>query len=90
MSWIKMPSTVHFADAYTDLERHLVCIVDQDLKHLSISHADRYPTWDEIHAARDYFLPPNETFAMYFPPKTQYVNVQKNCFHLFDIRIDRP
>lgn len=53
--------------------------------HLSISHADRYPTWDEIHQARYELLPKEKTFAMILPPKKEYVNVHNNCFHLHEI-----
>lgn len=61
----------------------LVVIVDNDLLHLSISHKKRYPTWDEIKFARYRFLPENATYAMFFPPKKNYVNVHNNTFHLF-------
>lgn len=56
--------------------------------HLSISHPKRYPTWDEISEAR-YKLVPNEvTMAMFLPPREQFVNVHKNCFHLFQTKED--
>lgn len=58
--------------------------------HLSIAHtglggpdSSRYPTWDEVHEARYKFLPGNITVAMLLPPKSQYVNVHQNCFHLW-------
>jgi len=54
--------------------------------HLSISHPDRYPTWDEIYAARYQLLPINATFVMYLPPPSEYVNVHENCFHLWEER----
>ncbi|MBC7340853.1 MAG: hypothetical protein H5U02_00100 [Clostridia bacterium] len=54
--------------------------------HLSISHPDRYPTWDEIKEARYLLVPDNVTMAMLLPPKTEYVNVHKNCFHLWQIK----
>ena len=53
--------------------------------HLSISHPDRYPTWDEIHEARYKFVPNEVTMAMILPPKEEYVNMHKNCFHLYEI-----
>lgn len=53
--------------------------------HLSISHPERYPTWDEIKEARYRFTPSNVTMAMILPPPEQYVNVHSNCFHLHEI-----
>ena len=54
--------------------------------HLSISHPHRYPKWDEIASAR-YTLVPNEvTMMMYLPPREEYVNLHKNCFHLHESR----
>jgi hypothetical protein len=53
--------------------------------HLSISCADRYPSWDEIRDARYALLPDDVTMAMLLPPKAQYVNLMKNCFHLHEI-----
>jgi hypothetical protein len=53
--------------------------------HMSISHPTRYPTWDEIKEARYALLPDECTMGMLLPPKAQYVNVHKNCFHLHEI-----
>lgn len=53
--------------------------------HLSISHAARYPTWDEIKEARYRWVPDNVTMAMILPPRSQYVNIHPNCFHLHEI-----
>jgi hypothetical protein len=53
--------------------------------HLSISCVHRYPTWDEIKAARYDLLPDDVTMAMLLPPRSDYVNLHKNCFHLHQI-----
>ena len=55
------------------------------LWHLSISCEDRYPTWDEIADARYRLLADELTFAMYLPPRAEYVNRHPNCFHLTEI-----
>ncbi|MBC7340918.1 MAG: hypothetical protein H5U02_00430 [Clostridia bacterium] len=57
--------------------------------HLSISHPTRYPTWSEIRDARYRFIPDEVTMAMFLPPKREYVNVDKNCFHLFEVHVER-
>jgi len=53
--------------------------------HMSISHADRYPTWDEVADARYELIPDDVTMAMLLPPREQYVNVDEHCFHLWQI-----
>lgn len=54
--------------------------------HLSISHPMRYPKWDEIAAARYDLVPDHLTMAMLLPPRDEYVNLHKNCFHLHELR----
>ena len=53
--------------------------------HLSISTPHRYPTWDEIRAARYDLCPHDVTLAMILPPSKEYVNLHTNCFHLHQI-----
>jgi hypothetical protein len=53
--------------------------------HLSISHPERYPTWDEIKQARNSLLSRTKDFAMIFPREGDYVNIHPNCFHLWEI-----
>ena len=56
-----------------------------NLWHLSISHPDRYPTWDEIADARYALIPDDVTMAMLLPPSGEYVNAHEHCFHLWQI-----
>jgi hypothetical protein len=53
--------------------------------HLSISHPSRYPGWEEIKDARYSLLPLGLTFAQILPPPGEYVNIHRNCFHLWEI-----
>lgn len=53
--------------------------------HLSISCPHRYPSWEEIRAARYDLLPLDITMAMLLPPPEEYVNLHPNCFHLHQI-----
>ena len=53
--------------------------------HLSISCADRYPSWKEIKDARYSLLPMGLTFTQLLPPANEYVNIYSNCFHLWEI-----
>jgi hypothetical protein len=52
--------------------------------HLSIAHPARYPTWDEIARARYTLLPDVAWMAMYLPPKSEYINLHRNCFQLYE------
>jgi hypothetical protein len=54
--------------------------------HISMSCADRYPTWDEIKDARYSLTPDGCYMAMILPPSAEYVNVHENCFHLHEIQ----
>ncbi len=53
--------------------------------HLSISHRARHPSWDEIHEARDLFLPEFREFMLVLPRRGEYVNVHEHCFHLHEV-----
>lgn len=53
--------------------------------HLSIAHPARYPTWDEMSAAREKLLPADLVFVMVFPAAWDiYVNSHPHCFHLWE------
>ena len=54
--------------------------------HISVSRKDRYPTWDEIKAARYDLIPDAVTMAQILPPRAEYVNLHTNTFHLHEIR----
>ncbi len=85
-----MPIKVPIVDFSEGVHREgeLIVIVSKDDEywHLSISHKDRYPTFDEIRDARYKYIPDEVTMAMLFPPKAEYVNVHPNCFHLWEIK----
>lgn len=54
------------------------------LFHMSISHKHRYPTWDEIAAARYAILPATIDMMMVLPQTSDYVAIHPNCFHLWE------
>jgi len=56
--------------------------------HISISHTERYPTWDEIKDVRYAFLPDDITMGILLPPPSEYVNIHPNCFHLHQVPND--
>lgn len=56
--------------------------------HLSISCADRDPTWEEIRDARYSLLPDGIVAAMILPPRAEYVNLHQHTFHLHQVERD--
>lgn len=52
-------------------------------EHVSVSREDRCPTWDEMCQVKDLFWGDEDTVVQYHPPKSQYVNIHKNCLHLW-------
>lgn len=95
--WEELPIPAHVAamlEPGTRRYRYLECTVlvskdpYTDQWHLSISHTDRYPTWDEISGARYQFIPDEVTMVQVLPPRGDYTNVHPNVFHLWEIEPD--
>ena len=64
----------------------VVCVsIDNGYFHISISHDDRLPTYEEVKEARYEFAPDDIHMAMIFPPKKEFVNLHNYCFHLWQI-----
>lgn len=55
-----------------------------ELHHLSVSKQFQYPSWDEIHQAKEEIIGDIDVM-MVLPKRRDYVNVQKNCFHLWEM-----
>lgn len=58
------------------------------LRHVSISHPERYPTWDEIRDTKYALFQDGEDAVMILPRKKggpRYVNVHPRCFHLWEL-----
>ena len=41
---------------------------------------------EEVKALRDMLLPKDKIFGMFFPPEHEFINIHKNCFHLFEVQ----
>lgn len=54
--------------------------------HISISHPDRYPTWDEVAAAWYQLVPDadNRVGAMILPKREDYISVHNYCFQVHE------
>ena len=84
-NWKERPSPIFRTRCFTWGEISVLKGFEDGHWHISISHPRRYPTWEEIKAARYDLLPHDITMAMILPPPTEYVNVHQNCFHLWQI-----
>ena len=51
--------------------------------HVSVSHNDCCPTWDEMCAVKDVFFLDDECCIEYHPPKSEYVNIHPYCLHIW-------
>lgn len=76
--WVKMPNT----------SGSMVVVFSWHMgwDHVSISYADRTPTWDEMCYVKDLFFDPEDCVIQYHPARSEYVNVHPYCLHLWKPR----
>lgn len=76
------------ATTYVHNEPPLLAIRSRDLGrwHLSVSRADRIPTWGELGFARDELLPPDTWLMVPFPPRSFWINYNPRVLHLWEFR----
>lgn len=58
----------------------------QERLHASIAHPFRLPAWEEVKFVRYTLFPDEMTVAQILPPKSEYVDMHKNCFHLWELK----
>jgi hypothetical protein len=52
-------------------------------EHVSVSHPNRCPTWDEMNFIKGVFWSDYETVIQYHPSKKHYINNHKTCLHMW-------
>lgn len=52
-------------------------------EHVSVSNEKHIPSWNVMSKIKDLFFNDNETVIQFHPPKSEYVNIYKNCLHLW-------
>lgn len=52
-------------------------------EHVSVSLADRCPTWEEMCFVKDLFWLPTETVVQFHPPRSKHINFMETCLHLW-------
>lgn len=83
-----IPLTTRQTDVMVYMMNGCRIIVSRDngAWHLSISRANRLPTYGELVTARYRLLPFVEEMAMFFPPMSEFVNLHPYTLHLFQTR----
>ena len=52
-------------------------------EHVSVSLKNSIPTWQELKFIKMLFWDPEDEVLQFFPPQSEYINVHKNCLHLW-------
>lgn len=55
----------------------------QGWEHVSVSLANRCPTWEEMCLVKELFWHDDACVVQYHPPKSDYVNCHDYCLHLW-------
>jgi hypothetical protein len=86
--WLKFINQDFPGDWYAWGDTRVCVEKAEGLWHVSISCPHRYPTWDEIYTAWYDLVPdaPEINGAIILPRKAEYVNIHKNCFHVYQLR----
>lgn len=77
-------------------KKWLRCIVSKEYggwDHVSVSRADKCPTWEEMCFIKNKFFHPEEAVMQYHPPESEWVNNHQYCLHLWKcltIEIPKP
>ena len=69
-----------------------ICIIESidntpkwgNLKHVSTSKNDSYPSWDETVSVKLELFGDRKDAIMVIPKRENYVNIHENCFHLWE------
>jgi len=83
------PESENLRGYVNDDGMQILLSVDHGRRHMSISTADRIPTWDEIKHAREQFLPLGKHFVLALPPSQHYVNRHPYTMHLWECLPER-
>lgn len=73
-------------DAFGRFRFGKMCIlagIGRGWEHVSVSHRNRCPRWDEMCWVKDEFWGPDEWVMQYHPAVKDYVNNHPFCLHLW-------
>jgi hypothetical protein len=85
--WRELPG---MAGGFINHQRHLAALFSVEREadgkrwiHVSVSHRDRVPTWDELRGAKDWLLGKDRWAISIFPVEAEYVNHHPYVLHLW-------
>lgn len=58
-------------------------------KHVSVAPHSHIPNWDDMCKIKDLFYNDEDEVWQCHPKKSEYVNIVKNCLHLWEGRLMR-
>jgi len=61
----------------------VIASADHDWEHVSVSRADRTPTWAEMCQVKRLFFKAHEVVMQLHPDDAHYVNLHLHCLHLW-------
>lgn len=61
----------------------IVCSDGMGWDHVSVSRADRCPTWEEMEMVKRRFFKPTETVMQLHVPESDHINNHQHCLHLW-------
>lgn len=93
-SWKEIESPIPFQRAYKQIGGDMRVLVgdapyphpdgtEREWRHVSFSHPDRIPSYDEIAAVKRAFVGDDSKAIMVFPPADKHVNIHRFTLHLF-------
>lgn len=81
----KSDSTYGFNGAFVldNMGLQIIASNQAQWDHVSVSHVDRCPTWDEMCFVRNLFWAPDEVVIQYHPSAKTYINVHPFVLHMW-------
>lgn len=52
-------------------------------EHVSVSNNQRIPSWEVMNKIKEMFFEDEEVVIQIHPKKSEYINIAKNCLHLW-------
>lgn len=67
----------------TGAKLSIIASTDNGWEHISVTLANRTPTWDEMCYVKKVFFEDEDLCLQFHPRKSQYVNAHEHCLHIW-------